>query len=425
MSILIQNTKAYVGEHLTLTSCHVYVDNEGVMSIIDLTKGCLNEEQLKAEIILNGEKLMVMPAFSDIHVHFREPGFEQKETLETGQIAAIRGGVTQVCTMPNTKPPIDRVERLIHYQNLIGKKILIDILPSVAITLNQEGEAITDLEKLAELGAVAYTDDGRTVMSEEILKQSLKISQTTQKVVMTHSEDHELAKAYPDKPYPPEVESEIVERDIRILENYGGKLHIAHLSTEASLEAVKRGKEKELNVTCEVSPHHLYFDSEKLEFQSAKYKVNPPLRNEINRQALIKGVKEGHIDAIASDHAPHEEASKSTNYQNGAYGFTGIETMFSVVNTVFKEADIPMQTLIQMMSINPRKILGQATAVIENGAKANFVCIDADQEWTVQTEDIHSKSKNSPWIGQTLTGKVVHLVKNEKLLLKGGNVHVS
>lgn len=425
MSILIQNTKAYVGEHLTLTNCHLYVDNEGVMSVIDLTKDHLSEEQRKAETILNGDNLMVMPAFSDIHVHFREPGYEQKETLETGQIAAIRGGVTQVCTMPNTKPPIDSIERLIEYQSRIQKKQLIEILPSVTITLNQEGKQITDLEKLTELGAVAYTDDGRTVMSEEILKQSLIVSQLTQKVVMTHSEDHELAMTYSDKPYPPEVESQIVERDIQILENNGGRLHIAHLSTEASLEAVKKGKVKGLDLTCEVSPHHLYFDSEKLEFQSAKYKVNPPLRNEINRQTLIKGVKEGHIDAIASDHAPHESSSKSTNYQNGAYGFTGIETMFSVVNTVFKEADIPMQTLIQMMSINPRKILGQAPVIIENGAKANFVCIDPEQQWTVKTEDIHSKSKNSPWIGLTLTGKVVHLVKNEKLLLKGGNVHVS
>lgn len=424
MSILIQNTKAYIGKQLELVDCHLYIDDKGITNIIFIGKEQLTDEQMQATTTINGNKLVAMPAFTDLHVHFREPGFEYKETLETGQIAAICGGVTQVCTMPNTKPPIDRLERLIHYQNLIEKSSLIDILPSVAITVNQEGVELTDLNALTLQGAAAYTDDGRTVMNPEHLAEALIISQSTNKLVMTHSEDHEQAKNYPQKPYPTEVESRIVERDINILEATGGRLHIAHLSTKDSLEAVKNGKQKGLTLTCEVSPHHLYFNSEQLEFETARYKVNPPLRNEANRQSLIEGVRQGIIDVIASDHAPHEADSKSASYQTGAYGFIGLETAFSVVNTVFQEANIPMKTLIELMSINPRHLLGQAPNYIEDGTEANLVIVDPIQNWDVAEMDLHSKSKNSPWIGKTLKGKVIHLIKGEKLLLKGGKINV-
>lgn len=424
MSILIKDTEAYIGKALALKACHLYIDHEGRLTVIEKDREQLTDEHHQAEHQLDGRGLQVMPAFSDLHVHFREPGFEHKETLETGQIAAIRGGVTQVCTMPNTKPAIDRPERLQQYQNLIKKHPYIEVLPSVAITLDQNGTDITDLTQLTDLGAAAYTDDGRTVMSPAILEAALRTSAMTQKPVMTHSEDHEQADNYKTGPYPPEVESDIVARDIDILENCGGKLHIAHLSTAQSLEAVKRGKAKGLNLTCEVSPHHLYFDSEKLSFETAQYKVNPPLRNEANRQALIAGIKAGWVDAIASDHAPHEASSKSAAYQDGAYGFTGLETMFSAVNTVFDQAGIPMETLIHLMSLNPRTILGQPIDYIETGAQANLVCIDKDIKWTVTEADLHCKSKNSPWLGHTLKGRVIHLIRNQQLLLKGGNVNV-
>lgn len=424
MSILIQNTKAYIGKALELQDCHLFADDSGRLKIIPINEEQLTDEQKQAECVLDGRNLLAMPSFTDLHVHFREPGFEHKETLLTGQYAAIRGGVAQVVTMPNTKPPIDRAERLTHYQHLISKNPLIDILPSVAITLDQGGQELTDLEALTQLGAAAYTDDGRTVMNPEHLIEALNISKRSHKLVMTHSEDHEAAAKTPDKPYPPEVESDIVARDIQILEQTGGHLHIAHLSTEGALKAVAVGKRKGLTVSCEVSPHHLYFDADQLEFETAKYKVNPPLRGEANRQALIEGVKAGFIDAIASDHAPHEASSKSAPYATGAYGFTGLETMFSVVHTVFEAENIPMQTLIQMMSLNPRKLLGQAPNYLVDGVQANVVLVDPNAEWTVQAEELASKSQNSPWIGKTLKGKVIHLIKDRQLLLKGGQINV-
>ena len=424
MSILIQNTKAYIGKTLELADCHLYIDDNGALKIIPLGKEQLTDEQKQAKYILDGNGLHAMPSFTDLHVHFREPGFEHKETLITGQYAAIHGGVAQVVTMPNTKPPIDRVERLNHYQTLIAQNPFIDILPSVAITLDQAGEAITDLETMTQQGAEAYTDDGRTVMNPKHLKEALLYSQKHHKLVMTHSEDHEQASLTPDKPYPPEVESDIVARDIQILEESGGHLHIAHLSTEGALKAVAAGKAKGLNISCEVSPHHLYFNAEALSFETAQYKVNPPLRGEANRQALISGVKEGVIDAIASDHAPHEASSKAAPYVTGAYGFTGLETMFSVINTVFQEASIPMETLIQLMSINPRRLLGQSPNYLENDTQANIVLIDPTAPWNVQAEDLVSKSQNSPWIGESLKGKVIHLVKGNQLLLKGGQINV-
>lgn len=424
MSILIKNTQAYIEDSLVLTDCHLFIDNGGSVAIIKLPGEQLTDEQEKADQVLEGGGLVAMPSFTDLHVHFREPGFEQKETLETGQIAAIRGGVAQVCTMPNTKPPIDRPERLEAYQTLIKKHPYIDICPSVAVTLDQSGETLTDLRKLTQMGAAAYTDDGRTVMDPILLKEALLISKETHRIVMTHSEDHEAAAKYPNGPYPPEVESEIVARDIGILESSGGFLHIAHLSTTGSLEAVKNGKDKKLAVTCEVSPHHLYFDADQLDFTTAQYKVNPPLRDEANRQSLIQGIKDGLVDAIASDHAPHEQHTKTAAYKEGSYGFTGLETMFSTVHTVFETANIPMETLIRLMSINPRVILGQKPNYIRTGESANMVIVDPNKIWTVTEEDIHSKSSNSPWIGHTLKGKVVHLIKDNQLLLEGGNVHV-
>lgn len=424
MSIWIKNAKAYIGKDLQLEVCNLAIDQEGILKIIRKDEEQSTDEQNKFSHVIDAENLLVMPAFADLHVHFREPGFEHKETLETGQRAAIMGGVTAVCTMPNTKPAMDREERLTAYLDKIKKHPLIDVLPSVAVTLDQNGTEITDLKGLTQLGAVAYTDDGRTVMDPNILAKALEISKVTRCPVMTHSEDHEKAAKYPNGPYPPEVESEIIERDTHILETTGGHLHIAHLSTINSLEAVKEGKRKGMNLTCEVAPHHLYFNSEVLEFETATYKVNPPLRGEANRKALLEGIKEGWVDAIASDHAPHEWESKLASYKEGSYGFTGLETMFSTINTLFRQEDIPMETLIKLMSINPRIILNQPLNYIEDGAVANLVCIDPNNAWEVKKEKFQSKSINSPWVGETLTGKVIHVVKGNQLLLEGGQLNV-
>lgn len=424
MSLLIKNAKTYIGKDLQLEVCNLAIDDEGILKIIRNNEEQLTDEQNDYTNIIDAENLLVMPAFADLHVHFRDPGFENKETLETGQRAAINGGVTAVCTMPNTKPAMDRKERLKAYLDKIEKCPYIDVLPSVAVTLDQNGTEITDLEGLTQLGAVAYTDDGRTVMDPSILAKALQISKATKCPVMTHSEDHEQAAKYPDGPYPPEVESEIIERDVHILEAVGGYLHIAHLSTINSLEAVKAGKKKGMTLTCEIAPHHLYFNSETLNFENAMYKVNPPLRGEDNRKSLLQGIKEGWVDAIASDHAPHEWESKLAGYKEGSYGFTGLETMFSTINTMFRQENIPMETLIKLMSINPRMILNQKPNYIEEGAVANLVCIDPDLEWEVKKEDFQSKSINSPWVGETLTGKVVHVVKGNQLLLEGGRLNV-
>lgn len=424
MSILIKNAKAYTGKDLQLEACNISVNHEGIIKIIRTTEEQSTDEQNQYDHVINAENLLIMPAFADLHVHFRDPGFEQKETLESGQKAAIMGGVTQVCTMPNTKPAMDREERLKDYLEKIHQYPYIDVLPSVAVTLDQDGEHISDLKILTQLGAVAYTDDGRTVMDPNILTEALKISSETHCPVMTHSEDHEAAANYPNGPYPPEVESHIVERDVRILENEGGHLHIAHLSTIQSLEAVKSGKKKGMNLTCEVAPHHLYFNGEALSFETALYKVNPPLRGEANRKALLQGIKEGWVDAIASDHAPHEWESKLANYREGSYGFTGLETMFSAINTLFKQESIPMETLIRLMSINPRLILNQTPNYIIDGQIANLVCVDPNEIWEVSKEDFQSKSINSPWIGHKLEGKVVHVVRGSKLLLEGGQINV-
>lgn len=419
MAICIKNTLAYLGEALVPERCDIWINNEGIIENIFKS----GEQTTDDAVQIDGEAYVAIPALTDLHVHFREPGFEHKETLLTGSQAAIKGGVTTVCTMPNTMPAMDRSERLSSYLKAIETLNGIDILPSVAVTLNQAGQALTDLNTLTEMGAAAYTDDGRTVMSTEILAEALKISAQTKKPVMTHSEDHQAAVLYPDRPYPPEVESDIVARDIALLQALGeGYLHIAHLSTEGALEAVKTGKQKGLNVTCEVSPHHLYFNADELSFENAYYKVNPPLRGEDNRKKLIEAVKAGTVDAIASDHAPHEVESKHLPYAKGTYGFTGLETLFAVSHTVLGEEGVSLGKLVELMCFNPRRILGLKPNVIAKGKEANLILVDLKKKWVVEEAGFVSKSANSPWIGKQLLGKVEYLIHQNRILLEKGEV---
>ncbi len=419
MGTLIRHVTTYVGTELEKKTLNLFIDDRGCVHFLNDEIICQLESNVEE---IDGTRYVAVPSFTDLHVHFREPGFEAKETLMSGQRAAIKGGVGMVCTMPNTKPPIDRPARLADYLERIEREKGIEVLPSVAITLNQAGEVLTDLKEMKQLGAVAYTDDGRTVMSKELLGKALRVSQDTGQPVMTHSEDHQQAANFPTRPYPPEVESDIVARDIEVLKQVGGHLHIAHLSVIESLNAVIRGKSEGLNVTCEVSPHHLYFDAERLNFESAIYKVNPPLRGEKNRKMLLEGIKRNWVDAIASDHAPHEPETKLKNYQNGTYGFIGLETMFGVCNTVFMSEGISFESLVKMMSFNPRKILNQPLNAIEEGKNADLLLIDLNETWEVSLKEIESKSQNSPWIGKTLIGRVAYYFKDKNCLLKKGEV---
>lgn len=427
MSILIQNTTAYLSEALTETRCHIFIDDQGILDIKEVKaepKEWFEQKQKTAHTLIDGSTLTVAPSFFDLHVHFREPGFEAKETLYTGQLAAVKGGVTGVCIMPNTKPCIDRVSVLEQLNEKIQSAPIINIHPVSAITLNQAGESITNLEEMTKHGAKAYSDDGRTVMNPDILSQSLQVSQKTDCPVMTHSEDHEQAALYPDKPYPSEVEGDIVKRDIDILKTSGGKLHIAHLSTKEALSAVLEGKKNGLAVTYEVSPHHLYLDADTLNFETAHYKVNPPLRGQDHIKPLIEAIKAGHCDAIASDHAPHEAHTKAASYEKGSYGFSGIETMFSVVHTVFERENIDFKTLLTLMSVKPRHIVNLEIPYLENGKKAELVLVNRSKKWKVEDSDLVSKSHNNPFIGEELTGTVEYVVLHTQLLLKEGKINV-
>lgn len=419
MAICIKNTLAYLGEALIPERCNIWINDNGIIERIEREK----HQTTDNAVVIDANQLVAIPALTDIHVHFREPGFEHKETLLTGSRSAIKGGVTTVCTMPNTQPAMDREERLRAYLEQIKALNGIEILPSVAVTLNQAGQEMTNLKDLSALGAVAYTDDGRTIMSTEILTEALKVSHITERPVMTHSEDHKAAVHYPDGPYPANIESDIVSRDIELLKTLKkGHLHIAHLSTEGALEAVRTGKKQGLKVTCEVSPHHLYFNAEHLDMTDAYYKVNPPLRGEANRQKLIDGIKQGIVDAIASDHAPHEVESKRLPYAKGTYGFTGLETLFSASYTTLTESGVSLSKLIELMCFNPRRILGLKPNIIAVGKQANLILVDLEKKWQVNAQEIVSKSANTPWDGHTLTGKVEYVVLNHQILLEKGEV---
>lgn len=367
--------------------------------------------------VFDSPEYTVLPGFCDVHVHFREPGFSYKETIASGSLAAARGGYSAVCTMPNLKPVPDNAENLKKQLEIIERDAVISVYPYGAITVMEAGIELADLEKMAE-HAIAFSDDGRGVQSEEMMLEAMKRAKALGKMIVAHCEDNSLlhggyihdgeyAAAHGHKGICSESEWGPIARDIELAEKTGCAYHVCHISTKESVDIIRRAKARGVNVTCETAPHYLVLDDSDLK-EEGRFKMNPPLRAKEDREALIEGIKDGTIDMIATDHAPHSAEEKSRGLAGSAFGIVGIETAFQILYThLVKNGVITLEKLVELMAINPRKRFG-----IPFGN--DFSIWKLDEEFTVDPDEFVSMGKATPFAGEKLCGVNYLTVVNGK-----------
>lgn len=361
-----------------------------------------------------------LPSFVDMHVHFREPGFSYKETIHSGSLAAAAGGFTTVCTMPNLNPAPDTLENLKIQTDIIKRDACIDVLPYATITMARRGHELVDYEALAPFVA-GFSDDGTGVQSEEVMRKAMEGIAKTGKILAAHCEvesllfggyihDGKYAEAHNHKGINSESEWKEVERDIRLAEETGCRLHICHISTKESVELVRKAKAKGLTVTCETGPHYLAFSDNDL-IEHGRFKMNPPIRGIEDREALREGLFDGTIDVIATDHAPHSIEEKSKGLEKSAMGVVGLETAFAAVYTTMVASGLmPMERLIDAMAVRPRQILGLPAADMTE----DFVEVDLNEKFVVDPLLFQTKGRSTPFDGMILQGKIKKTIKNGK-----------
>ncbi len=381
-----------------------------------LAKAFLADQKLLSNHM---EKCSFFPGFCDVHVHFREPGFSYKETVRTGSQAAARGGYTAVCTMPNLNPVPDSVAHLKEQTDIIARDAVIDVYPYAAITVGQKGEALSDLDGMAE-DCIAFSDDGRGVQSEDMMREAMKRATGLGKMIVAHCEVNDLlhggyihdgayAKAHGHKGICSESEYAQIERDLKLAKETGCAYHVCHISAKESVEAIRRAKAEGVNVTCETAPHYLVMDDSDLQ-EDGRFKMNPPLRDRTDREALVEGIIDGTIDMIATDHAPHSAEEKSRGLAGSAFGIVGIETAFPLMYTrLVKEGVITMEKLMELLAYNARRRfdipLGES-----------FSVWDLNREFTVDPNEFLSKGRATPLTGMKLFGRNLLTVHNGKIV---------
>ncbi|MBQ3529137.1 MAG: dihydroorotase [Oscillospiraceae bacterium] len=363
----------------------------------------------------------VFPGFCDVHVHFREPGFSYKETIESGSKASARGGYTAVCTMPNLNPVPDSVEHLAEQLRLIEEQAVIHVYPYGAITVGEKGEVLADLEGMAP-SCIAFSDDGRGVQSDDMMRDAMRRAKALGKMIVAHCEVNDLLKggyihdgqyagAHNHKGICSASEYEQIARDLRLVEEIGCAYHVCHISTKESVELIRQAKAKGLNVTCETGPHYLTMDDSFLQ-EDGRFKMNPPLRDASDREALVAGIVDGTIDMIATDHAPHSAEEKSKGLAGSAFGVVGIETAFPVMYTHMVETGIiTLEKLIDLLSTNPRKRF-------KLPAGGDYTVWNLSKEFTVDPDEFLSKGKATPFAGWKLKGECLLTVCDGKAVYK-------
>jgi len=369
--------------------------------------------------VIKAQGMVVCPGFVDLHCHLRQPGFGEKETIATGTRAAAKGGFTTVCCMPNTEPPVDKAELVRYVKSVAAKEGAVRVLPVGCITEGRKGGKLADFGELSASGVVAFSDDGSPVMDSAIMRSALKYSQNSGLPIIDHCEDlafsqdgvmneGSLATKLKLKGMPACAEESMVARDIRLARIVGGRLHIAHVSTAGSVELIRSAKEEGIAITAEVTPHHLTLTEEAVVGYNTNAKVNPPLRTADDIEALIAGLKDGVLDAIATDHAPHTAQDKNCDFNAAAFGISGFETALGSLMTPVHRGKLDLVTLISKLTCEPASILRRTDlGTLESGSVADVVILDLNKEWVVNPEEFVSKGKNTPLAGIALKGKVV------------------
>lgn len=382
----------------------------------------------EADEVIDASEKYVAPGLVDMHVHLRDPGFTYKEDIKTGTVAAAMGGVTSVCCMPNTKPVCDNKE-VLEYINKAEK--IVNVYPIASVTYGQNGEKLTDFSELISNGAVAFSDDGRPVADSKLMKTAIKTANDLDKVVISHCEELSLAKGSMNlgkvsqelgySGIPNSCEEIMVTRDIIVAAESDSRVHIAHISTKGSVDAVRYAKSKGVKVTCETCPHYFTLCDEDVKKYGTNAKMNPPLRDKADRQAIIDGIADGTIDAIVTDHAPHSADEKNKPFESAPNGITGIETSFSLgVTYLVKNNIISLMELINKMSTKPAQILGIDKGGLDIGKPCDLFIFDLDKKYTVDKEKMHSKSKNTPFDKFELYAKPEYTIVNGKVVVKDG-----
>jgi len=421
MKIVLKNIDLiHPEEKIHLKGTNVLLRNGFISKI-----GELNSDEISDAKEFDFRGKILAPGFFDMHVHLREPGREDEETVVTGCNSAVAGGFTGLACMPNTEPAIDTAE-IVKFIKEKSSDHLVEVFPVAAATLGRKGEIISPMAELVEAGAVAFSDDGVAIKTSAVLRRAFEYANMYNTPIIEHCEDETLSDGSMNEginstilglPSLPSVSEDIiVSRDILMAEFTGGRIHIAHISTKNSVNLVREAKKRGVKITAEVTPHHFTLTDDLVKSYDTNLKMSPPLRTQDDINAIIKGLKDGTIDCIASDHAPHSIEEKESEFQFAPNGIVGLETTIGIsFSELFNKNKIGIEELINKLSINPRKILGITVPKFEVGAIANFTIIDPNHIWTVDISKFKSKSKNSPFDKRLLTGKSIAVINKQRM----------
>lgn len=420
MSILIKNAKVIDPRHKLNEVVDVLIAN-GKIGKIGKNLSANGSE------VVDGRGKYLLPGFIDLHVHFREPGDEHKESIRSGAMAALKGGFVGAVTMPNTKPATDN-GAIVEFILKRAREANFNVFPCGTLSKSREGKEISEMADLKAAGCVAVSDDGSYLRNPVVARHAFEYASQLGLIIMSHAEIPELTKGgvinegavstrLGLKGMPAVAEVIAVATDIELAKMTGARLHISHLSTRGALEKVRQAKLEGLPVTCEVTPHHLALTEEALKDYDTNFKMNPPLRSEEDREAMVEGLKEGSIDCVATDHAPHQIEEKDQEFELAPFGVIGIETAFAVVNSM-----VPVEIAVERLALSPAKILGLTKFNdIQEGSSANLAMVDLEKKWVVKEKDFISKSRNSCFIDREVKGSVEATVCNGKLYRWGEN----
>ncbi|MBQ7595743.1 MAG: dihydroorotase [Clostridia bacterium] len=416
MDFILKNAFVYTG------GAFKQLDAAVIQGKIDLSGGSARAEGVKVYDFTNK---YIFPGFTDVHVHFREPGFSYKETIRSGSQAAARSGYCAVCTMPNLDPVPDCAENLKKQLDIIRRDALIKVVPYGSVTVNEAGEKLSAMEETAQ-NAAAFSDDGRGVQSEEMMKEAMKRAKSLGKIIAAHCEDNSLlhggyihlgsyAEAHGHKGICSESEWRPIKRDAALAKETGCAYHVCHISTAQSVDIIRQAKQNGADITCETAPHYLTLTQDDLQ-EDGRFKMNPPLRNKEDRAALIEGILDGTVDMIATDHAPHSAEEKSKGLAKSAMGIVGLETAFPVLYTkLVKTGVITLTKLIELMSVNPGRRFG-FDHEIKDGAKANLTVFDLENEYVIDPESFASMGRSTPFAGWKVCGKCLMTVCDSQIV---------